>query len=224
MRSMTTGMLGLALLLAVPHGAAAQPPEPAAPGGDAAAPMRQRDRDDWRDQRREEIERRIRTVRIALITEELDLDEETAIKLAPLLNEWDAVQRRRGQRMRQIHDDLERMLADPKTPEVQVAAKMDEFWDMEEEALKERQDVFKDIGKVLSTEQQARLMLFVPKFRRQVHQLMRDWRDKDARPWGEGPPRDQERSWRSDQRPPPPPPERPGDEAPEDTWWAEPQR
>ena len=144
--------------------------------GDTSREERRAAHKEQRAQRREQMRQRMRTIRIARLTEELSLDPETAIRLMPLLDRLDEVQRTRRERTQQLHQDVQAMLAEGGGSAEAVSGKIDEFWTLEEDLLRERRKAFEDIGKLIGPQQQARLMVFLPQFKREVQQLVRIFR------------------------------------------------
>lgn len=121
-------------------------------------------------QRREDIKKKIRTMRAYTLTEELGLDEATAGKLFPVLAKWDDVtDKLLAQRVdltRQLRDS--RALA-PKVVERLIddaVANQRAFWDLEDKRLAE-------IRKILSPAQTAQLLVVLPQFERRIQNQLR---------------------------------------------------
>lgn len=174
------------------------------------------DRQDWRQARREEMRRKIEIIRIARLTQELNLDGETAARLMPLLTEFDQVDKAHKQSSAQLGRELKQLTdADPVDASALKAA-IAKWWDNEAVHQQRRREVFEQTASVLSVEQQARLMLFVPRFQREVREIVREFVQRqrgdrpglegrrpqggdrggfDGPPPGGGPPPDGERWW-----------------------------
>lgn len=120
--------------------------------------------------RREEIKKKIRTMRAYTLTEELGLDEATAGKLFPVLAKWDDVtDKLLAQRV-----DLTRQLRGagqlpPKAADRLIddaIANQRAFWDLEDKRLAE-------LRKILSPAQVAQLLVVLPQFERKIQNQLR---------------------------------------------------
>lgn len=120
--------------------------------------------------RREEIKKKIRTMRAYTLTEALALDEATAGKLFPVLAKWDDVtEKLLAQRV-----DLTRQLRSSTTLAPKAVDKLiDEalanqraFWDLEDKRLTE-------LRKILSPAQTAQLLVELPQFERKIQNQLR---------------------------------------------------
>lgn len=130
--------------------------------------------------RREDIKKKIRTMRAYTLTEELALDEATAGKLFPLLAKWDDVtDKLLAQRV-----DLTRQLrAAGQLPPKQIERLIDDavanqkaFWDLEDKRLAE-------LRKILTPAQTAQLLVVLPQFERRIQNQLRK---AIAKPGGRG--------------------------------------
>jgi len=131
--------------------------------------------------RREDIKKKIRTMRAYTLTEELSLDEATAGRLFPLLAKWDDVtEKLLAQRV-----DLTRQLKKAaQLPPRQIERLVDEaianqraFWDLEDKRLAE-------IRKILSPAQTAQILVVLPQFERKIQNQLRKAISKPARARG----------------------------------------
>lgn len=120
--------------------------------------------------RREEIKKKIRTMRAYTLTEELGLDEATAGKLFPVLAKWDDVtDKLLAQRV-----DLTRQLRAAGSLPPRAADRLIDdaianqraFWDLEDKRLAE-------IRKILSPAQVAQLLVVLPQFERRIQNQLR---------------------------------------------------
>lgn len=162
----------LALALGAP-GAAAQPaPPPPAPGPAAgAAPGPAPAPPPPNALRREEVKKKIRSLRAYALTTELDLDEKTGNRLWPLLAKYDD----EIDKLLQQRVDLQRRLAaadqlrDPKAQDRLVdeaIANQKAFWSVEERRLAE-------LRKILTPAQTTRLLVVLPAFERKIQNQLR---------------------------------------------------
>ncbi len=130
--------------------------------------------------RRENIKKKIRTMRAYTLTEALGLDEATAGKLFPVLAKWDDVTdkllvqrvnltsqlRASGQLAPKA---IERLIDD-------AVANQRAFWDLEDKRLAE-------LRKILSPAQTAQLLVVLPQFERRIQNQLRK---AIAKPGGRG--------------------------------------
>ena len=157
-------VLSIALALAI--GAAASAAEaqprraptaeaPAGPGGD----------------RREQIKRRIRSMRAFTLTEALSLDETTAGRLFPMLARFDDETDKLLQRRVEIQRRLRRSdtLRDPRQVDRVIddaIANQRAFWDLEDKKIAE-------LRKVLTPAQTAKLLIVLPALERKIQNQLR---------------------------------------------------
>jgi len=151
------------------------PPPPGGPPGD---------RDEWREQRREEMRRKIETIRIARLTEELNLDPETAVRLVPLLSKFDELERAHREKRRALYMEARNLVDEDSDNDRALVDKMDAFWELEETHLRERRELFEETDDILTTRQQAQLMLFIPRFRTEIRELIHEFRENRQGPGG----------------------------------------
>ncbi|HEU0030984.1 MAG TPA: hypothetical protein VFQ53_10130 [Kofleriaceae bacterium] len=121
--------------------------------------------------RREAVKRRIRALRAATLTDELNLDDKTLARLLPVLAKWDDVI---GDLLKK-RIDIQRRLASPdvaKDPRAtdrlidEAVANQKAFWDVEEKRLAE-------LRKILTPAQTARLLVVLPEFERKIMNQLR---------------------------------------------------
>lgn len=199
MRVTTLTALAAALAFTLAGTATAQPAPPDAPD----QPQREQ-----QQQRRAEAQRRIETIRIARLTEELDLDPETAVHLIPLLKRNDELRRKRLEQRRALAKAAREELDALEPDDARLEELIEQFWDQEEDFLKARRDVFDEMADVLTPTQQVRLIEFGPRFDQEIRDLMREAREL-RRQRRERPPGPDDRPnggdwWRDDQPPEPP--------------------
>lgn len=126
--------------------------------------------------RKEEMRERIEMMIMWKLTEELDLDQETANKLFPVLSESNKEQRalrqKRGQTIKQMKDELKREF--PEAAALQQLIK--DFKQNERDIVEARIKKLDDLSKVLSDEQVAKLIAIVPKIEKAVKDAIREGR------------------------------------------------
>jgi hypothetical protein len=149
----------LVILLLLATAAGAQPRDPRGP-----APVLSADR-------REAIKKRIRVMRAATLTDELNLDEKALSRLLPVLSKWDDV----TEDLLRKRVDLQRRLTAPdaaKDPRAldrvidEAVANQKAFWDLEDKRLAE-------LRRILTPAQIARLLIVLPAFERKIQNQLR---------------------------------------------------
>jgi len=132
-------------------------------------------RGDRRDQhsldRREAIKKRIRVLRAATLTDELNLDEKSLSRLLPTLAKWDDVTEDLLKKRIEIQRRLNAADAvkDPRGVDKMIdeaIANQKSFWDLEEKRLAE-------LRKILTPGQIARLLIVLPEFERKIQNQLR---------------------------------------------------
>lgn len=124
-------------------------------------------------QMRKQVGERIRVMRIARLTEALQLDEATAQRFFPLLNKYDM----KLQPIHQMQADLTRKLAQetqqPRPNEQKINAAIEELLKLRQEAQAIELERIREVRKVLTPVQQARLVLALPQIERQLWRQVR---------------------------------------------------
>ncbi len=121
--------------------------------------------------RREAIKKKIRVLRAATLTDELNLDEKVLARLLPVLSRWDDVTE---DLLKKRLDVQRRLLApdaakDPKALDKvidEAVANQKAFWDLEDKRLVE-------LRKILTPAQIARLLIVLPAFERKIQNQLR---------------------------------------------------
>lgn len=122
---------------------------------------------------------RIELLKMWKLTDALDLDQETAAKLFPLMNEYEG---KIGDLRKQRHEFTKRMREelDKSEPDSAALQKMiDDFKKNEEDMADLRIEKFEAMSKVLSVEQAAKALLLIPKFEHDMKKMVgevREWR------------------------------------------------
>jgi len=141
--------------------------------------LRKQERQLQRQERKlqkEDMREQIELMIMWKLTEELDLDQETANKLFPLLNESNKQQRelrqKRSDTMKQIKEELGREFPESATLRQLIA----EFKKNERDMVEARIKRLDDLSKVLSDEQIAKLIALVPKIEKRVKDAIHEGR------------------------------------------------
>lgn len=134
---------------------------------------------------RQKMRERVELIKMWKLTEALDLDQETATKLFPLMNEYDNKQRdlrnKRGETMKQIQEELKKDAPDAAV----LRASIDLFKRNERDMTEMRMQRLDALSKVLTDEQVAKMIALVPKFERRIKELIGEARtmQKQRRHW-----------------------------------------
>lgn len=119
---------------------------------------------DKAEKKRAKLKKKIRRMRAIVLAEELDLDEDTAAKLFPILNKYDdefaklakeAIDLRKAAETAD-DDDLDELIDD-------LVANQRARWDLD-------QDRFAAVRKVLTARQAARILVVLPEIDRKILQ------------------------------------------------------
>ena len=135
-------------------------------------------------QQRDRVRKRIETVKMWKLTKALDLDEASSVKIFPILNRYDKRKADIHQDLREGMREMRRSLKENKTAGLQNTLAM-----LEEKhrALQNINDEeWAELKKVLTVEQQAKLILFRHEFDREVHKLIADAKDRRHKRGGKG--------------------------------------
>jgi Spy/CpxP family protein refolding chaperone len=124
-------------------------------------------------QMRKQVGERIRVMRIARLTEALQLDEAQAQRFFPILTKYD----QKLQPIHQMQADLTRQLAQeaslPRPNEQKINAAIEELLRLRQQAQAIETERIREVRKVLTPVQQARLVLALPKIERQLWRQVR---------------------------------------------------
>lgn len=129
-----------------------------------------------RKRRKDHMRERIELMVMWRLTEELDLDEKTANKLFPALNNSNKQQqkfrKKRGETIKQIKEELRNDLPEPETLGRLIA----EFKQNERDMVEARIKRLDDLSQILSQEQIAKMITLVPGFEKKVKEMIHDGR------------------------------------------------
>jgi hypothetical protein len=126
------------------------------------------------EQLRREVFERMKAMRAWKLTEELKLDEATSSKLFPLLARYDdkelALQKDMGEAMHALRTEAEALKPDGG----RLTACIDKLLAIRARQRTLEEDKFKDVRKVLSPLQQARLVMLLPRIEQHFQQRIRE--------------------------------------------------
>ncbi len=130
---------------------------------------------------------RVELIKMWKLTEALDLDQETAAKLFPLMNEFNQKQRdlrqMRSEAMKQMKEEIDKDASDPAA----LRSLIDGFKQNERDMTEMRIQRLDALSEVLTDEQIAKMIALVPRFERRVKELIGEARgmQKERRRWSE---------------------------------------
>jgi len=137
-----------------------------------------------RPRMRERMQERVELMMMWRLTSALDLDEETAAKLFPLLHESNVQQRKLHDSRREIIQQMKAEIAEEKPDSASLTALIERFKQNERDLVDMRNKKIDDLSKLLTEEQTAQVIILVPQFMRDVKELASEVRGRHRR--GEG--------------------------------------
>jgi hypothetical protein len=163
-------VLGLALLASVAG--------PAAAGGQQAGDRRQS-----REERREEAFRMVDAYIIANLEESLGLDEDTYVKVVPVVNKLQKARRQYFQERAEALRSMRRLLRSGTATEAQVREQIETFKTLEAEGPERLRRHMAELDALLTPVQQAKYRVFEVEVERRLRQLLRRGRrDRERKP------------------------------------------
>ncbi len=124
------------------------------------------------DEQREEIRKKMEAIRIARLTEELNLDEKTAVKFFPALTALDQKRRTLLMENQEALREMRTLLAAQPPDEAKLKQAIGRIEKNQNEILSLRKKEFATIREYLSVQQQARYLLFHQEFQREMRGLV----------------------------------------------------
>lgn len=124
------------------------------------------------NQDRERVRDRIELMKMWKLTEVLDLDQETASKLFPVMHEFDLKQQelriKRGETIKRMKEALDKRTSDASV----LHPLIEEFKKNERDMLDLRMQLIDSLSKILSDEQIVKMIALIPRFERDVKALL----------------------------------------------------
>jgi Spy/CpxP family protein refolding chaperone len=168
------GVFLLALSVATTaSGVAAADPQRRPPGPPAHAQAHVGDRR-APEQLRKEVLDRMRALRAWKIVEELKLDETTSAHLFPILARYDDQELALAAERRDIAEEIRTLLAAPRPDDTRLTAAINRMVVNREKRHAMKDERLKELRKVLTPVQQAKLVLLLPRLEREFAQFIRD--------------------------------------------------
>ncbi len=124
------------------------------------------------EEKREEIRKKIEAVRIWKLTEALKLDENTAAKLSAFLSSVDQQRRDIMREQMETMRELRQTLRSGKPEEPKLKAAIDKLEKNHHAMAEIRNREISGLKNILTTEQQARFLIFQQEFRRDIQRMI----------------------------------------------------
>jgi Spy/CpxP family protein refolding chaperone len=129
-------------------------------------------------QKHERLRERVELMAMWKLTDALNLDQETAAKLFPMLHDLNVQQQKLREKRREIVKGMKVEL-EKKKPDSKALKKMiEQFQENEIDMVKLRNKKLDDTAKLLTDEQVAKMIVFVPQFERDVRQMIDEVRTR----------------------------------------------
>ena len=173
MTARIAGLLAAGLIAVVGSGGASAEAPRRSPPPSAAAPATSADKRSP-DQLRKEVVERMRALRAWRIVEELKLDESTSARLFPVLAKYDEQELTFAAERRQISQEIRGLLAAPQPDDAKLTAAINRMIANRAKRQVSRDERIKEVRKVLTPVQQAKLVLLLPRLERDFAQFIRD--------------------------------------------------
>jgi Spy/CpxP family protein refolding chaperone len=138
--------------------------------------------------RREHVERRVQTMKMWKLTEELNLSEDQATKFLPLMNAFDQkMDEVRRTRQESMHK-LSYLAWDEKAKPAEINKVLEILENLEDQQMALRKQFHKDIAGILEPAQLGRMVLFNHRFPDMMRDAIRDYEDRRDMDRPPGPP------------------------------------
>lgn len=135
-------------------------------------------------QQRDRVRKRIETVKMWKLTKALDLDEATSAKIFPIFNKYDKRKAEIHKNLREGMREMRMSLKENRTD--QLSGILAQLEDNHRALQSIKNEEWAEMKKILTVEQQARLILFRQEFDREVHKLIADAKDRRRGRGGRG--------------------------------------
>ena len=175
MTARTAGLIAAGAFVVVGSGGAGAE-SPRRPPPAAAAPAAPADKRSP-EQLRKEVVERMRALRAWRIVDELKLDETTSAKLFPVLAKYDEQELAFAAERREIAQEIRGLLAAPQPDNAKLTAAINRMIANRSKRQTSRDERIRDVRKVLTPVQQAKLVLLLPRLEREFAHFIRDVAD-----------------------------------------------
>ena len=126
-----------------------------------------------RQQMRERVQERIRAMRTARLVEALDLDEQTTARLFPVVNKYSDAIAEVGKDSGEARRALNDLLSSGKADDATVNKIIDRLVANKGKVDALEQEMIREVRKVISPLQAAKLVIVLPEINRQIRQRVR---------------------------------------------------
>lgn len=130
----------------------------------------------------EKVRERIETLRMWKLTKTLDLDEKTSSQLFPLLNKYDKKRLTIEQALRDGMRDLRDALRNRR--EGQLRGILDRLEQNHKEMQRINDEEWAELKRILTTEQQAKFIIFREEFDREIKKIIAEARERGRERFG----------------------------------------
>jgi len=127
-------------------------------------------------EQKEKVRKRIETLRMWKLTKDLDLDEKTSAQLFPLLNRYDKKRAEIEHAMQESIKELKESLREER--EGQLRGILDRVEQNHKVMQSLRDAEWEDMKKILTIEQQARYVIFLQEFDREIRRIIAEARGR----------------------------------------------
>ncbi len=134
------------------------------------------------EEKREQIRKKIETVRIWRLTEQLKLDTTTSAKLASLISSIDEQRTSINQAQMMSMRELRITLKSPKPDEAKIKSLLDKLENNQHAMQELREREWRGLQDILTVEQQARYFLFQQAFRHEIQRMIANARNRGRGP------------------------------------------
>ncbi len=172
MMRQTCILLAAASLIGTAAPAFAQQAPPGGQSGGMTGIDHPSGRDELSEGKREEIRKKIEAVRMWKLTEELKLDENTAAKLSAYLSSIDQQRRDMMREQFETMRVLKQTLQTSKPAEPKLRAALDKLEKNRHAMMEIRDKEIAGLKSILTTEQQARFLIFQQEFRHDIQRMI----------------------------------------------------
>ncbi len=141
-----------------------------------AAPVRAQETPEPSPDNRDEALQRIEMLRLFRLTEVLELNEDEAARVFPVIRRYDRSYQDLQEKREQFMHELQLQLASGAPDRAALSRLVDEVLTQEREAMRVRNEEFKELKKILTPEQYAKYLIFDARFREDLNRLLDDIR------------------------------------------------
>jgi len=126
------------------------------------------------DQLRKEVLERMRALRAWRIVDELKLDEATSARLFPILAKYDEQELALSDERHDIAHEIKTLLAAPKPDDAKLTAAIERMLANRKKRIASKDERIREVRKVLTPVQQAKLVLLLPRLEREFARFVQD--------------------------------------------------